>query len=154
MATCEGDAPRPPYSTGQWIPAQPPACNVRCQSRRRFTSSDVVGKPTTSGGACAASHERSSSLKASSSDGMRVRLGTAGRPGNGLQLRVLEQAVVAVFTADAGVLVAAEWAPEMWPAGTAVDADRPGLQFLGDLVGAHRIGVPDGGRQPVAAVVG
>src|SRR5437764_10084569 len=111
MATWEGDAPRPPYSTGQWMPTQPPACNTRCQSRRRFTSSDVVGKPTTSGGACAASHERSSSLKASSSDGIRARLRTARRPGDGLQLRVLEQAVVAVLATDAGVLVAAEWAP-------------------------------------------
>src|SRR5207302_11045090 len=123
MATCEGDAPRPPYSTGQWIPTQPPACNVRCQSRRRFTSSDVVGKPTTSGGACAASHERSSSLKASSSDGMPGPLRPPRRLGDGLQLRVLQQSVVAVLTPDAGVLVAAEATPQMGAAGAAVDAD-------------------------------
>src|SRR5207249_4678054 len=81
-------------------------------------------------------------------------LRTARRPGHSLQLRVLEQAVVAVLTPDAGVLVAAEGAPEMWPAGAAVDADRPGLQLLGDLVGPHRIGMPDRRRQAVPAVVG
>ena len=36
------DAPRPPYSTGQWMPTQPPACSVRCHARSVAASSRVV----------------------------------------------------------------------------------------------------------------
>src|SRR5437763_3942105 len=76
--------------------------------------------------------------------------GTARRPGDGLQLRVLEHSVVAVLAADAGMLVAAEGSPEVRPARAAVDRHRSRLHLLGDLVGAHGIGMPDRCRQPVA----
>jgi hypothetical protein len=35
IADCVSVAPRPPYSTGQCTPAQPPAQSWRCQSRRQ-----------------------------------------------------------------------------------------------------------------------
>src|SRR5947199_10716502 len=79
---------------------------------------------------------------------------TAGRPGDGLQLRVLEEPVVPVLTADAGVLVAAEGAPQMRAASAAVEADRSRLHLLGDLVGAHGVGVPDRRGESVPAVIG
>ena len=50
------DAPRPPYSTGQWMPTQRPACSVRCQSRSVSASSGVAAT-STAGGGCSASHD-------------------------------------------------------------------------------------------------
>ena len=46
IATCVTDAPRPPYSTGQWMPTQPPACSVRCHSRSASASARVVATST------------------------------------------------------------------------------------------------------------
>ena len=40
IATCTGDAPRPPYSSGQWMPTQRPAASRACHAPAEL---DLVG---------------------------------------------------------------------------------------------------------------
>src|SRR5215470_5511249 len=66
------DAPRPPYSLGQWIHIQPPPASCRCQARRRSNSSCVSGSCSSpssrqSRGRCFSSQLRNSWRNASSS---------------------------------------------------------------------------------------
>ncbi len=58
------DAPRPPYSVGQWTPAQRPSFRRRCQSRRQAYCESSSGGASPAG--LAASHSRSSSRNAAS----------------------------------------------------------------------------------------
>src|SRR6478752_7070155 len=65
-------APRPPYSDGQEMPAQPASCSWRCQSRRKLTT---ASRPSPSGsepGSFCSSQARSSSRNCSS-EGESVR---------------------------------------------------------------------------------
>src|SRR6266566_6054140 len=65
MATWTREAPRPPYSTGQWTPTQRPLARRRCHSRSVSASlkSDATSM---SGGLFSDSHARNSSRNARS----------------------------------------------------------------------------------------
>src|SRR3954447_11190333 len=66
MATCRGDAPRPPYSWGQWMPTQRPSASSACQARPQATSSSTESNAGT-GRRCSSSQARASAAKACSS---------------------------------------------------------------------------------------
>ena len=66
IATCTGDAPRPPYSSGQWMPTQRAAASSACHVRPNSTSSAMVSKRSGTS-TCAASHARTSCANAASS---------------------------------------------------------------------------------------
>ena len=57
IATCTGDAPRPPYSSGQWMPTQRSAASCACHAPAPL---DLVGDVSNAGGSStfAASHAR------------------------------------------------------------------------------------------------
>src|SRR5436190_10567688 len=62
--------PRPPYSTGHVIPAQPPSNSARCQPRlasKRSRSVVAASRRSRVAGACSASHARASERNGSSS---------------------------------------------------------------------------------------
>src|SRR5438874_10485734 len=62
--------PRPPYSTGHVMPAQPPSNSARCQPRlasKRSRSVVAASRRSRVAGACSASHARASARNASSS---------------------------------------------------------------------------------------
>src|SRR5438552_190258 len=67
MATCTGGAPRPPYSWGQWMPTQRPSASRACHRRPHSTSSSRSANAG-GGSRLAASHSRTSSANASSSE--------------------------------------------------------------------------------------
>ena len=64
-------APRPPYSFGQEIPAQPAACSFSCHSRRKAITSSRP--PSGSGPGLFASSQARTSSRNCSSDGDSVR---------------------------------------------------------------------------------
>src|SRR6202012_1418345 len=69
-------APRPPYSFGQEIPAQPAACSLRCHSPRNCITSS--SEPSGSGPGLLARSQVATSSRNPSSDGESVR--SIGRP--------------------------------------------------------------------------
>src|SRR5215470_6128749 len=74
ITCCIRLAPRPPYSLGHEMPAQPASYSLRCQRFRysNLCSSDSSRRSSQSVGTLAASHARNSSRKAISS-GLRFR---------------------------------------------------------------------------------
>src|SRR5947209_14626987 len=78
IATCTGDAPRPPYSAGQCRPTHPSAASRACHCRPHSTSSSKVAND----GTCprlAANHSRTSAAKVCSS-GVNDRSTSSGYP--------------------------------------------------------------------------
>src|SRR5205085_353909 len=78
IATCTGDAPRPPYSAGQCSPTHRSAARRPCHSRPHDTSSSNVGNVGTSP-RLVASHSRTSDANACSS-GVNDRSTPSGYP--------------------------------------------------------------------------
>src|SRR5829696_8969274 len=124
-------APRPPYSSGQDTPAQPPSFSLRCHWRRNWNpaSSSAGGWP----GWLAASHSRSSSRKACS-EGERVRSTSPARLSGALH-QLLERGALARELAPQYALEHRRGQPHR-TAGSSVPAEahqRPGaLAVQGD----------------------
>src|SRR5437588_6316312 len=78
IATWTGEAPRPPYSSGQWMPTHRCLASLACQRRPQSTSSSKVSKAGTSP-KLAANHPRTSAAKACSS-GVNDRSTGSGYP--------------------------------------------------------------------------
>src|SRR5262249_16633117 len=78
--------------------------------------------------------------------------GIAQRHQHALLLREVLDTLWAVLAADAGVLVAAEWAPGV--EGVPVDSVCAGADLLRDLDAARHIGGPYAAGQPIHRVVG
>src|SRR6266542_6065527 len=165
MRACAGVPPRPPYSLGQAMPAQPPSNSVRCQALPRRTcsaSASGLGSP------------RKRNLAKSSSPGRRRRAcnsrnarararnassGSSGAPSSGtcrrhdrLQLDVVAEPLDAELAPDARPLVAAERRHEVHR--VLVHAVRAGAHAPGDVDTLVDVARPHRSGEAVLTVVG
>src|SRR5215471_15893220 len=160
-----GVPPRPPYSSGHAMPAQPLSNNVRChslQARTWAASASGLGSPRKRKRAKSSSPLRRARACASRNARARARnaaVGSSRAPSSvtrgrhdGLQLDVVSQPLDAELTADARRLVAAERCHEVHRVlvhAVRAGADAPGdLETTVDVVRPHRAG------EAVLAVVG
>src|SRR5436190_7153637 len=165
MRASAGVPPRPPYSSGHAIPAQPSSNNGRCDSwqwRTCSASASELGSPRNRNPAKSSSPERRGRACASRNARARARnaavgssgaspLGTRGRHDR-LQLDVVGQALDAELAPEARPLVAAERGDEVHR--VLVHAVRAGADAAGDVEALVDVAGPHRAGQPVLTVVG
>src|SRR5829696_5536738 len=165
MRASAGVPPRPPYSVGHAIPAQPSSNKVRCHSlqwRTCSASASGLGSPRNRKRAKSSSPERRGRACASRNARARARNAAVGSSGaspsrtrgrhDRLQLDVVGQALDAELAPEARPLVAAERGDEVHR--VLVHAVRAGADAPGDVETLVDVAGPDRAGQAVLAVVG